>query len=217
MLKFRESLHGSINYPLLLQSLVLAAFILLASSAIYAQKVSISALIGYQMGGNSAQTDIVDDWNYGFLLSFPVWKDVQHDVVFRGVVNYSRQNSALKLETQTGSQLIDMSVEYFHVGALIEKRYGNLVPFGLFSIGSTKFKEQKGGLTLKSLDLDEQRFSIAFGLGTNIFVSKRVGFRFQGRVLLPTSLSDTLGEDGQPSGKVEFLQFDLSAGVTFQL
>ena len=214
MLKFRDSLHGSINYPLLLKSLVLPTFILLASSAIFAQKFSISALTGYQMGGNSDQADIVDDWNYALLLSFPV-KEGAHGELIMLAINYSRQVSELKFDTS--SQPIEISVEYFHVGALIEKQYRSILPFGLLSAGLTRF-DQKG-----IIDEDEWRISIAIGVGTNIFVSRNIGFRMQSRVLMPLWFSKTHDfltipvEEGPIASGIHFLQLDLAVGLTFRL
>lgn len=198
-----------------MRKLTLLLLLILSSTQLFAQKFSVSALAGYQIGGSSDQADLVNGWNYAFLLLLPVKKEGDYGERFMVAIHYSRQVSELKFDTS--SQVVEMSVEYFHLGVSIEKPHRSIVPFGLFSAGLTRF-DQKG-----ISDEDEWRVSIAIGVGTHVFVSRNIGFRLQSRLLMPLWFSKTHDflnipvEEGPIASGLQFPQLDLALGLTFRL
>jgi hypothetical protein len=86
---------------------------------------------------------------------------------------YHRQDTQLQLVTS----LFDTSVEYFHIGGLYQLRWDRLRTFFLLSLGATHFNPEPAGLE------SEWRFSWSLGIGAKIYMTERIGLRFQGRLL----------------------------------
>jgi hypothetical protein len=191
---------------------VIAVFLLavmLSTSALAQRGGELGGYVGYQMLGSSGDVNIIDDMNFGFQLNMPVRPGV------KGELSYTRQDSYLKSDIPFDGEtkLFDLSVEYFHIGALVEKPAGKATPFVLFTLGATRFAP-------KGVDLgDEWRFSIAAGLGTKIHASERFGFRLQARALMPMQFSGgglwcgTGGCDVGLGAGIQFFQIDASAGL----
>ena len=81
---------------------------------------------------------------YGGQLSIGVAPDMYVELT------YDRMDSRVSYYYNNINEPLDMSTEYFQIGAVREVQAGseNLVPFGLFSIGATRFdlKESYGNL-----------------------------------------------------------------------
>ncbi len=142
--------------------------------------IELAGLYGWQFGGSlgaaAGEVSIKDSDSWGVELDISVPGEIQ------AVMLYYRQDSRLELqENMTGSKsaLFDMSVNYFQVGGMKGVREGNIMPFGLFTLGATLF-DPKGS------DIDsEWLFSVNLGLGVKIYASERVGLRLQANLLLP--------------------------------
>ena len=90
--------------------------------------------------------------------------------------------------------VFDMNTNYIHLGILSEMNHeGAVRPFGTFSLGTTIF------------NIDDSyyntvwRFSVGFGAGSKFYISDRIGFRIQGRLLMPIYFSGAgvwCGADG---------------------
>lgn len=149
-----------------------------ASSA--TRGVELAGLYGWQFGGslNSTAGDVSinDSDSWGVELDITVPGEIQ------AVMLYYRQDSRLELkEDITGSKstLFDMSVNYFQVGGMKGVWQGNIMPFGVFTLGATLFDPKNSGID------SEWLFSVNLGLGVKIYASERVGLRLQGNLLLP--------------------------------
>jgi hypothetical protein len=193
-------------------SVAIAAFLLIVmlSTPTLAQRGGeLGGFIGYQMLGSAGEVNIIDDMNFGFQLNMPVRPGV------KGELSYTRQNSYLKsdIPVDGDNKLFDMSVEYFHIGGLVEKPAGKASPFFLFTLGATRFAPKDVNLD------DEWRFSIAAGLGTKIYASERFGVRLQARALMPMQFSGgglwcgTGGCDVGVGAGIQMFQIDASAGL----
>jgi opacity protein-like surface antigen len=143
-------------------------------------RFEISPFAGYQFGGKfsvrAGTLSIKDDMNYGGTLDIYVRPGFQVELA------YIRQDTELWLrDVLTGikSPLFDITVEHFQIGALYELKQGRIRPFGLVTAGLTHFNPKPKERS------SEWRFSFGFGGGVKAFVSEHLGFRFQGRLLLP--------------------------------
>ncbi|MEE8604385.1 MAG: hypothetical protein V3S65_03340 [Candidatus Aminicenantaceae bacterium] len=143
-------------------------------------RLEISPFAGYQFGGKlsvqAGTLSIKDAMNYGVALDFYIRPGMQVELA------YIRQDTELRLAnvlTGQKSPLFDMAVEHYQIGGLYEIRPGRVKPFALLTAGLTHFNPKPKDRS------SEWRFSFGFGGGIKAFVSERIGFRFQGRLLFP--------------------------------
>jgi len=155
-------------------------------SSSFAQKFEITPYIGYQFAGGLTTTEgslsMKNGPNYGLIFDVTVEKDMQAEFW------YSRMESELsyKKNDETSYTFVDnMSIEYFHAGALYVPKWGKVRPIGIFTLGFTRFHLMNGERE------DDWRFSVAVGGGAKFFVTENIAFRVQGRLLVPVYTSNT--------------------------
>lgn len=158
----------------------IALVALLAPSAAWAQKVQITPFYGYQFGGNvdvaRGELIVPASGNFGFTF------DLQFDDQIAFEFYYSRQNTKLEFrERGIGSkvELFDIAVEYYQAGGIYHFSEDNLQPFVTFGAGATRWAAKT------DLASDEWQLSIGGGAGVKVFVSPRIGFRLEGKLLFP--------------------------------
>ena len=158
----------------------ICSFPLFAQYGYDSHRFEISPFAGYQFGGKlgiqAGTLSIKDVMNYGVALDIYIRPGVQIEL------SYTRQDTELRLRdifTGQRSPLFDMAVEYYQIGGLYELRTGRVRPYGLLSVGLTHFNPKPKDRS------SEWRFSFGFGGGVKAFVTERIGFRFQGRMLFP--------------------------------
>ena len=190
----------------------LALALLLGMSPLLAQKVEITPFGGYQMGGSievlAGTLRIKDNWNFGVILDYTLRPGFQLELI------YSHQDSELRLKQPLLEPiyLMDVAVEYYHIGALRELKGGKVRPFVTGTVGVTHFNPKAAGLS------SEWRFSANVGLGVKVFPSERIGLRLQGRLMLPIINGGAdffVGPGGGyviASGEI-LVQWDVSAGL----
>jgi hypothetical protein len=144
-------------------------------------RVEILGFGGYMWSGSE------DVW-YGDLTGEIDLKDsgvwgIEADIAVRPgaqlVLLYHRQDTELEFRSWPDIYLAgDIAVEHWHIGGMSGVQRGNVMPFGLLTVGGTRIvpKFEGGGD-------DVWKFSVIFGLGAKFYVSDRVGVRVQG--LLP--------------------------------
>ena len=129
---------------------------------------------------------------------------------------YNRQDSDLRFTTiSTAPTEVNMAVEYWHIGGLYGVQRGNVMPFGMMTLGGSRFSSD-------DFNDDVWKFSMIFGFGAKIYASNSIGLRVQGR--FPFSIFSGGGSVGCGSGGcytsvggTGMGQFDVSAGVTLLL
>jgi hypothetical protein len=88
---------------------------------------------------------------------------------------YSRQDSDLSYKTGgVKYDVSDVSVEYFQIGGIGGVRQGKVLPFGMVTLGATRFAYKN----IQAAD-DVWKFSIILGLGAKYYASERIGLRVQ--------------------------------------
>lgn len=142
--------------------------------------IELGGFYGWQFGGSlsAVQGDISikDSDFWGLALDIPIPAGVQVELL------YHRQDSKLELKqrgTNVKEPLFDMSVEYFQIGGLRGLPKGNTLPYGIFTLGATRFHPKDPSYN------DEWKFSATLGLGVKVYASERVGLRLQGNLLIP--------------------------------
>jgi hypothetical protein len=188
------------------------------SSGQQARTVEISPYGGYLW---SQSVDVGYDDEFGKLdaKSGPIWGiEADIDVMPGGqaVLLYQRQETELTYQPNySAKQTVgDVAIEYWQVGALGGTRNGNIMPFGLFTLGATRIIPKFVGGS------DVWKFSIIFGVGAKIYLTERIGLRVQG--LLPwiiTSGSAAISCGGggcyTAFGGTGIVQAVVSAGLIF--
>lgn len=184
-------------------------------SSNYAQNYEITPYVGYQLAGGLNTIDgrlsMKNGINYGLVFDFTVEKDMQAEIW------YSRLESELsyKSNEETTYNFFDnISVEYFHAGALYVPEWGKIRPIGIITLGFTRFH-----LMNKEAE-DDWRFSVAVGGGAKFFLTGNIALRVQARVLVPIYSSNTTiyCTNGRCLFSIEagtvIWQADLNAGLT---
>jgi hypothetical protein len=196
-------------------ALALAVLCLSAGTAA-AQQFQVGGNYGLILGGQATTYDgdinIVDTDGWGVIASFE-FMPLSHFEIF-----YLRQDSRVELEKYPSGlkvDLADIAVDHIQAGVLRETQYGNVRPFGCFTMGASYFNP-KGVLRD-----GEWRFSVSLGTGLKIHsTSGKFGFRLQARALMPVAWTGTSvfcssdsGCDLGMSAGSQFIQADLSAGM----
>ncbi len=182
------------------------------------EKAQIFGLAGYQINGDvtvaRGELKFDDGVSYGAGIDIPVDRYMQAEI------SWSMASSKVSLDEYLGTNIpiSDLYIHTFQAGALVEPNKGKKVsPFGLFSLGATLFTPTEGKYE------DEWRFSIALGGGVKVYLSDKVGLRFQGRLLIPmvfegTSVYVGTGGAGVAVGAyTAFVEGDFSGGLFFRL
>ena len=137
-------------------------------------------------------------------------------------LNYTFNQTTVRLRRFNGinENLFDMNTHYFQVGSHYEFKKSpkqKAYPYALVTLGAVLFDAQDPKIS------DEWRFSVSFGGGGKINLSKAIGLRLQGRILLPMTFSGggmwcgTGGCSVGAAGWITLVQFDFTAGVFIRL
>ena len=142
-----------------------------------AGNVEITPFAGYTMGGTF--TDAVtgksleadDTSSYGIMVDI---RQVEESWI---ELYYSRQQTKFRVNDGMflGSPLLDMNIEYYHLGGTYGQATGKVRPFVLGTFGATHMVPQKEGLH------SETKFSLSFGGGVRLALTERVGLRLDAR------------------------------------
>jgi hypothetical protein len=202
---------------LILFLLVLATL----TSAGHARKFEITPLVNYAWTSKmaaygydtSGDLDIGNSASWGFAVDIDLHQEGQVELL------YTRQDSYLEFLTYPGGIQRwkgDLAVEYYQIGGLYRRPVESIEPYFLLTLGATRFAPKEKQFP------DEWKFSVIMGLGAKVWVSDRVGLRFQARMLMPMLWSSAgfwCGTGGCGigyGGGSAMLQGDLGVGLTFR-
>jgi hypothetical protein len=193
----------------------IAAIALAASVPAWAQKrLELGGSVGYQFGGlirtDQGNVSIPNGPNFGVTFDLAIRPNAWIEV------SYSRQDATVDLQPPGGGSapLYDAAIEYYQVGGLIEKG-GPVSLFGLATIGVFSLNPKTSGLD------SETWFAVAVGMGAKVPLGRRLGFRLQGRLLVPVLSAAgviTIGGSGSTAIISSTVLFwgDVSAGFYFR-
>ncbi len=94
------------------------------------------------------------------------------------VLLYQRQDTELEFRSRLQNLTVgDVAIEYWQIGGVSGVQRGNVMPFGLITLGGARIVSEFQGA-----QGDVWKFAILFGLGAKLYVSERIGFRVEGRL-----------------------------------
>jgi hypothetical protein len=176
-------------------TLLLWGVLVLHSMPAWAQQVEITPFYGYTFGGGldvvRGRLSIPASGAFGFTFDVRVSDDVMFEFL------YSRQDTELKFQPGgigPKEELFDMAVEYYHGGGLLEFGDEQVRPYVALGAGVTRLAPKPNGVNT------EWRLSASFGGGVKVFPSDHIGFRFEGRLLVPFYGSGFTIGCGSPGG-----------------
>jgi hypothetical protein len=158
-------------------------------------------------GAFTGKLDIKDSGFWGIAADIPVRPDKQIRLLYR------RQDSEIVFRRYGGgSYEQDLATEYYHIGGVGGIRRGNVLPYGLLTLGGTRYANE--------LD-DIWKFSMIFGLGAKVYGER---FGFMAQASFPFTVTEgggyiSVGSGGLYTtvGGTGIGQFDLSAGLIVRL
>jgi hypothetical protein len=171
--------------------------------------------VGVYWDAKSGDFDLASSPSWGIAVDIDLHSEAQLELL------YNRQDTKLEFyeyPTRIKNEIADVSLDYLQIGGLYRRPMDKLEPYFLFTLGATRyaFKTTSYG--------DLWKFSLIFGLGSKVWLSERVGLRFQGRVLMPMSWSGAGLWCGGGSGcgvgvggTSLMPQFDLGVGLAIRL
>lgn len=198
-------------------SLFLIAFVAIQFTT--AQTIEITPMFGYTFNGAYdgyvGKLDMKDDISYGGQLSF----GLSSGNVLQ--LSYQRNEAKLNFRPYRGVEFpadqYDMGVEHYQLGFVKELSRGTTVPFGLVSLGASRYFAKSDGFS------DHVMFSGSLGGGIKKYLSERVGIKFQANLILPMELSGggffcgPYGCGSNASFYIPVVHFELAAGLIYQL
>ncbi|NTW66602.1 MAG: outer membrane beta-barrel protein [Nitrospirae bacterium] len=144
-----------------------------------AAEFEITPFAGYTAGGeftnaSTGNTLSFDETSsYGIMLDFRQAGDADAWIE----VYLSRQQTKLKADQGlfTGNPLLDVNVEYYHIGGTYGQATGKIRPFVVGTFGATHMVPKQEGLD------SETKFSLSLGGGVKMYLTEHVGIRLDAR------------------------------------
>jgi len=187
----------------------------------WAQTFEVTAFGGIRLGGDftynsfntlaSTSVDVANTPNFGVILDITMNDYTQLEILF------DHQRSELTAENPPvgleNIPVIDLNIDYYHVGGLYMRPYGDARPFLAVTLGATHLNP-KGDFE------NRWRFSGGLAVGTKYFFSESIGIRLQSR-LMGTAINsaevvcDLIG--CFVAGGTYMVQIDFSAGLIFAI
>jgi hypothetical protein len=183
--------------------------------------IEIAALGGYKWGGNytveTAKIQIKNNGTFGMVLDFPVPETpgLMAEIAY----SYSRSNLTFReLNSLQGPSSFEMDIHYFLAGGTYQENLGQFIPFAIGQIGAVLFHSLDSGYN------DAWMFAASIGMGAKTKITSTLGFRLQGRFLVPIQIKEGALWCQSGSGCAIFLksgtillQGDVMAGIYIQL
>lgn len=155
-------------------------FLLTASTALADEqrpRFELTPFAAYGGGGEFEQTSLGSDLDVDEAASFGLIFNMRADANRQYEVLYSHQETELDTDGLFANEpVLDLDIDYLHVGGTyaFDGDFGK--PYVVGTIGVSRFEPTSSGF-------DSETFlSLSFGGGVQLFPSKRLGLRLEGRV-----------------------------------
>jgi len=141
--------------------------------------IEIQPYVGFQFGNTlhayEGQVKTQDGLDWGGTVNIELRPGVYLELM------YSRMETSMQLDRYYGisNPPFDATIQYFHIGGLVEQSIGQVTTFGVFTLGAVDYNPDLASYS------NETQFSIAFGGGVKYFFSDNIGIRLQARALMP--------------------------------
>ncbi len=160
-------------------------------------------------GNQSGELDLADGAIWG----------IEADVTVRPgsqlVLLYHRQDTELTFKYRGIDYAAgNLAVEYWQIGGMGGVQRGNIMTFGMFTVGGARLIPDVSGVQ----NDDVWKFSVLFGLGAKVYINDRIGLRVQGRmpwIILDGGAAVSVGSGGAYTsfGGSGIVQGDVSGGL----
>lgn len=178
-------------------------------------ETNFSVFTGYRAGGSLEEvgTDrklkIKETMSTGISVDWSDKNNTMYELV------YSHQDTQLLNGNASTDVLIDLDVDYLHLGGIYLWPGKKVKPYLVGTIGLTHFNPTQGGYNSKTLG------SIGFGLGSRIKLTKNLGLMFEARGYSTILNSGGVTLCGNAGCKVfissdTLWQSELKAGLTYK-
>ena len=194
---------------LLVVSFAVAGLTLMATpAAAQPIRLELSPFAGYRWDGQvdgdsgffSSTVKVRDSSVFGVRLGFPVTDTFQLELLA------SRQSSELVRDDVFFGEpdTTDVDIDSLHLGFLFQRGNGQLLPYGVFSLGAARIDPPLHGSG------DDARFAASGGGGVKVFLNRHFGLRLEARL----HWVDT--DKGEDTVSVsDLLQKEATAGAIF--
>jgi len=199
---------------------LVALLVLFPAPALADLGVELTPFAGFRFGGSFTDNttgldlDVDEGESFGLILGLRATQESDYELF------YSFQKTTLQGEGLfAGEPLFDLTIHYLHIGGTYLFPGKKVRPFISGGIGLTYFSPDAPGLD------SEIDFSLSLGGGVKIPISKKVGFRLEGRgflTILPENTDIFCVSYGGATCDVRvqgdaFGQVELLAGISFSL
>lgn len=162
-------------------ALALLVLLPVAAGAQSFSRFELTPTVSYNFGGTLSgddgdffqfDLDAKSSPAYGLTFDIPLAPWVQLELLA------SRQQTELQFDSgifAPNETVADLDVSYYHVGGLFQWGSGQVHPFVVASLGTTRFDADVPGSNA------EYRFSASCGGGVKVFFNEHIGMRFEGR------------------------------------
>lgn len=186
----------------------------------------LTPMVGYFFGGSvkfyEGKLNIKDNVSFGFVAGLPISNGTTVEFSYTGMSSTAEWRPYFSYEGKYPARDFGMNVNYFNLGGLRTVPLAeNVKGFGGLRLGAAYFNS-----TADDID-DAWRFEVSLGGGVKVYLTDRVGLRFQGNFHIPLVLSGGglfcgIGSGGSGcnvsvGSTSSILQGDLSAGLVFRL
>jgi len=191
--------------------------LVLVPTVSWAQKIEITPMVGWELtgkvGGDIADIDFKDSVNYAVIFGYQFIPNTFAEF------SYTRIDTKATVKPPIPPKYIEdlkIAINYFLIGVTQQFLDGRVHPFVNGSLGAAWFDPKEGGYK------SEWFFAAALGGGAKIDITKTIGIRLQGRLLMPMTFSGGglwFGTGGIGAGIYTDVlwQGDFSAGVVIGL
>ena len=193
---------------------ILSCFLLTTLNSYVFAETNVSFFAGYRAGGEFEDTTsgqrlkLDEGESFGISMSVPYSQNTKMEFVL------SHQESRLLNDSAPSDVLIDLDIDYLHVGGLYIFPGNQVETYLVGTLGATYYRPS-GGYS------DKVRPSIGFGFGSFIYLTKSLGLKLEARgysTFLDSGGAMFCGETGCRVIAVSstLWQSELQAGLTFK-
>jgi len=186
----------------------------------------LTPMVGYFFGGSAkfyeGKLKIKDNASFGIVAGLPVSSGTTLEFTYIGMSSTAEWRPYFSYEDRYPARNFGMNVNYFNLGGVRTVPLAeNIKGFGGLRLGAAYFNS-----TASDID-DTWRFAVSLGGGVKVYLTDRIGLRFQGNFNIPLVFSGGglfcgIGSGGSGcnvsvGSTSSILQGDLSGGLVFRL
>ena len=191
--------------------------LVLTNTILFAQSIEITPTAGYTFSGDIEGYYGTYDLQNAFLYGAKL--DVEIDDLSYFELSVRRNDPTLKYITSPGNvdEETSTGTAHYMVGYLREFKDGPITPYGVISVGTSRYWEKGDS------DARQWFFSTEFGLGAKMFISDFIGLRVQASVTTPWVLAGGGLYWGYGGGGatgtfgIPIAHWDLSGGIIIKI